>query len=81
MPAEGDPMKLYIFKSGASAELRAFADDLRGDRLPGQFGPWEVIGAVAAGNAPPHGFKRDQIEKSISEQGFQLWRLKPKKPT
>jgi hypothetical protein len=27
---------------------------------------------------PPHNFSRSAIEKAINEQGFQLWRVKPK---
>jgi hypothetical protein len=73
------PLRIYVFKSGANNDLRAFAGDLRGSRLPEQFGPWQAIGTVAPDRDPPHAFPRDQIEKSISDQGFQLWRMRPKK--
>lgn len=72
-------MRIYVFKSGANSALRAFAGDLIGSKLPDQFGPWQAVGAVAPDKAPPHAFPRDQIEKSINDQGFQLWRLRPKK--
>jgi hypothetical protein len=71
-------MRLYVFKSDAGGELRAFAGDLTGSRLPERFGPWHAVGAVAPEAAPPHGLSRDGIEKAIDAQGFQLWRLKAK---
>ncbi len=71
-------MRLYVFKSDASGELRAFAGDITGSRLPEKFRPWHAVGAVAPGAAPPHGLSRDGIEKAIGDHGFQLWRLKPK---
>jgi len=69
-------MRLYVFKSDATGELRAFTGDLAGSRLPERFRPWHAVGAVAPGAAPPHGLSRDGIEKAIEAQGFQLWRLK-----
>jgi hypothetical protein len=69
-------MRLYVFKSDASGELRAFAGDLAGSRLPERFRPWHAVGAVAPGASPPHGLSRDDIEKAIEAPGFQLWRLK-----
>jgi hypothetical protein len=71
-------MRLYVFKSDGSGELRAFAGDLTGSKLPERFGPWHAVGAVAPEAAPPHGLSRDGIEKAIDAQGFQLWRLKAK---
>jgi hypothetical protein len=46
--------------------------------LPSQFRPWHAIGSIAADRDPPHQLSRRQIEKAINEQGFQLWRMKPK---
>lgn len=70
-------MRLFIFKSETTENLRAFAADLIGSRLPSQFKPWTAIGAVAAGADMPYRFERDAIERAIAEQGFQLWRFKP----
>jgi hypothetical protein len=70
-------MKLYIFRSGAAKELRAFTGDITGSKLPEQFRPWQAIGAVGAERAPPHKLSRGDIEESINSRGFQLWRLKP----
>jgi len=71
-------MRIYIFKSSASGELRAFAGDLAGRKLPDQFRPWHAVGVVGENDAPPHSFSRPEIEKAIDDQGFQLWRIKPK---
>jgi hypothetical protein len=71
-------MRIYIFKSDANNELRAFSDDPSGVKLPSRFRPWHAFGAIAAGNDPPHRFPRDEIEKSIRESGFQLWRMRTK---
>jgi hypothetical protein len=71
-------MRIFIFKSDASEGLRAFAGDGTGSKLPGQFGPWHVVGVVAAERNPPHKLPRDEIERAIAAQGFQLWRLKAK---
>ena len=70
-------MNIYIFKSEGKAELRAFAGDPQGSKLPGQFRPWHAVGVVSAGKALPHKFSRADIEDAIETQGFQLWRIKP----
>jgi hypothetical protein len=68
-------MRIYIFKSETRKELRAFAGDLMGSKLPKQHGPWSVTGIVAPDRAPPHNFSRPAIEEAIEGEGFQLWRL------
>jgi hypothetical protein len=72
----GDSMRLYVFRSGSSGELRAFTSDIVGGRLPPRFRPWHVVGAVAPDAAPPYGLSRECIKRAIDAQGFQLWRLK-----
>ena len=74
-------MRIFVFKSGANADLRAFAGDLDGSKLPIQFRPWHAIGSIAADGDPPHQLSRAQIEKAINDQGFQLWRVKRKTKT
>jgi hypothetical protein len=69
-------MRLYIFKSDAKSELRAFAADLTGSKLPDQFRPWHAIGIVGPGKDPPHRLSRQDIEHAIEMHGFQLWRMK-----
>jgi hypothetical protein len=69
-------MRIYIFKSDARPDLRAFSDDRSGVKLPASFRPWHAFGAVAAGNDSPHGLDRDEIERAIRDTGFQLWRMK-----
>ena len=71
-------MNIYIFKSETKADLRAFAGDVAGSKLPDQFRPWHAIGVVGAGKALPHKLSRATIEGAIEAHGFQLWRLKPK---
>jgi hypothetical protein len=76
-----DTMRIFIFKSEAKPDLRAFGGDLAGSRLPKQFSPWHAIGVVAPDRAPPHELSRDVIETAISDQGFQLWRVCKKDET
>jgi hypothetical protein len=71
-------MRLIIFKSEANSELRAFASDPGGRQLPSKFAPWHAIGVVAADREPPHKLNRDLIERAIADQGYQLFRFKPK---
>jgi hypothetical protein len=73
-------MNIYIFKSEAKSELRAFAGDAEGSRLPDQFRPWHAVGVIRPDRAPPHNLPRAAIEKAIEDAGFQLWRVKPKEP-
>jgi hypothetical protein len=68
-------MRIYIFKSETRNDLRAFAGDLTGSKLPENHGPWTATGAIGPDNAPPHNFSRDAIESAIDTAGFQLWRV------
>jgi hypothetical protein len=72
-------MRFYIFKSETRKELRAFAGDPAGSKLPQSHGPWTATGIVAAENAPPHNLSRVVIEEAIDAEGFQLWRMRKKK--
>jgi hypothetical protein len=72
-------MNIYIFKSAASRDLRAFSDDQGGQKLPKQFRPWHAVGVVKPESKPPNNLSRDVIEKSIASAGFQLWKLKEEK--
>jgi len=78
--AEGptNQMRIYIFKSETRKELRAFAGDSAGSKLPQQHGPWTAIGVVRAEADPPYNFSRGMIEQAIHGEGFQLWRLSAK---
>lgn len=69
-------MRIYIFKSDAKRELRAFAGDIAGSKLPEQFRPWHLVGAVGPDKDPPHNLSRHEIERAIASSGFQLWRMK-----
>ena len=72
----GGAMRIFIFKSEANPDLRAFGGDLVGTMLPGQFKPWRAVGAIAPNQELPYKIARDDIEKAINECGFQLFRLK-----
>jgi hypothetical protein len=67
--------RIFIFSSDAS-NLRAFAGDAAGSKLPTKFGPWHAVGVIGPHKEPPHKFVRADIEKAIDTQGFQLWRLR-----
>jgi hypothetical protein len=71
-------MDIYIFKSEAKEELRAFAGDEQGSRLPDQFRPWHAVGVASAGKTLPHKISRVVVEGAIEAHGFQLWRIKRK---
>jgi hypothetical protein len=71
-------MRIYIFKSETRSDLRAFAGDLMGSKLPENHGPWTATGAIGPDKAPPHNFSRDAIESAIGGAGFQLWRISKK---
>jgi hypothetical protein len=68
-------MHIYIFVSRTKPELHAFAGESHGERLPEKYAPWDTTGVVRPEKAPPHGFSRAAIEKSINAEGYQLWRM------
>ena len=71
-------MRIYIFKSETTRELRAFAGDLAGSKLPENHGPWSITGVITEDKVPPHNLSRGTIERAIADDGFQLWRLSKK---
>lgn len=71
-------MRIYVFKSETRKELRAFAGDPGGSKLPERHGPWTVTGIVPPERPPPFNFSREVIESAIDSVGFQLWRLREK---
>ena len=74
----GGAMRIFIFKSEANPDLGAFGGDLAGLKLPSQFKPWRVVGAIAPDRDPPYKLSRDLIETAIRDRGFQLFRLNKK---
>jgi hypothetical protein len=66
-------MRTDIFKSESRRELRAFAGNLIGDKLPKNHAPWTATGVIGSNKAP---LSRDTIEKVINAEGFQLWRTR-----
>jgi hypothetical protein len=79
MSAERRLMNIFIFKSESNRELRAFSSDKGGLNLPAKFRPWHAVGVVKPDTAPPNNLSRDVIEKSIADNGFQLYKLKAEK--
>jgi hypothetical protein len=69
-------MRIYMFKSEKRPDLRAFAGDLVGSKLPQRHGPWAATGVVGPDRAPPYDLSRVAIETAINAEGFQLWRLR-----
>jgi hypothetical protein len=67
-----DAMRIFIFKSDARTDLRAFGGDLAGLQLPDKFKPWRVVGAIAPNQEFPYKISRADVEMAIREQGFQL---------
>jgi hypothetical protein len=67
-------MRLFMFRSENDRELHAFAGDAGGRQLPSRHGPWTAVGVVRDEKDPPHKISREVIEKSIAEQGFQLYK-------
>jgi len=68
-------MRIYVFKSETRKQLRAFAGDPAGSKLPPRHGPWTATGIVPPDRAPPHNLSRDAVEKAIDAEGFQPWRV------
>ncbi len=75
------PMRIFIFKSETSPDLRAFGGDLAGSRLPVQFRPWHAIGSIAPEGEFPYKLSRESIETAINDSGYQLWRMRKKSTT
>lgn len=69
-------MQIYMFASEAGSNLRAFAGDPAGSKLPENHGPWAAVGSLRSDQHPPHQFSRAKIEQAIKFVGFQLWRMK-----
>ena len=69
-------MRLFMFKSESNRGLHAFALDSRGEQLPSRHGPWTAVGVVREDKDPPYRISRKAIEKSITDHGFQLYKIK-----
>jgi len=73
-----DAVRIFIFKSEARTDLRAFGAIWQGLQLPDKFKPWRVVGAIAPNQEFPYKISRADVEMAIREHGFQLFRLKEK---
>jgi hypothetical protein len=69
-------MRVFIFKSQTRQNLCAFAGDMAGSRLPEKYGPWRLINTAPRGGALPYDVPRPAIERAITLEGFQMFRMK-----
>jgi hypothetical protein len=74
--AHSQPLDLFMFKSATKNGLHAFTGDAAGKQLPHRFRPWRAQGMIERNDAPPHGLPRSEIEQSIRDSGYQLWRVR-----
>jgi hypothetical protein len=74
--APEQPVDLFMFKSQSRQGLHAFTGDRAGEQLPRRFRPWQAQGMIDRNQAPPHALSRAAIERSIRDNGFQLWRIR-----
>ncbi|HEX2429756.1 MAG TPA: hypothetical protein VHK03_03195 [Aestuariivirgaceae bacterium] len=74
--APEQPVDLFMFKSQSRQGLHAFTGDRAGEQLPRRFRPWQAQGMIDRNQAPPHALSRSAIERSIRDNGFQLWRIR-----
>ncbi len=72
---------LFMYSSKKKKGLFCFSGDSSGAGLPVSLAPWLAIGVLRLDQAPPHGLSRQTIEAGIRENGYQLWREKPKAPS
>ena len=69
-------MRVFTFKSQTRQNLCAFAGDMVGSRLPEKFGPWRLMNTAPRGGALPYDVPRLPVERAITLEGFQLFRMK-----
>jgi hypothetical protein len=74
--SDSQRLDLFMFKSATKHGLHAFAGDAAGKQLPHRFRPWRAQGMIGRNAAPPHGLPRSEIEQSIRDSGYQLWRVR-----
>jgi hypothetical protein len=70
------PLDLFMFKSQSRQGLHAFTSDRAGEQLPRRFRPWQAQGMIDKSQPPPHALSRSAIERSIRDNGFQLWQIR-----
>ena len=49
---ESGSMRIFMFTSGAVADLHAFAGDEAGTKLPSKYGPWGLTGTLGSRQSP-----------------------------
>ena len=63
----------YVFRSGGSADLRAFTDEVSGEKLPAADGPWSLEQTISPDEEWTLGISRAVVATGILENGFYLW--------
>ena len=69
---------IYMYRSTKTKGLFCFSLNRLPAELPESLSPWRRFGVVRAAEKLPHGLKRESIEPGIRENGYQLYRRKPK---
>jgi hypothetical protein len=67
---------IYLFRSGASANVFGVTNQADGERLPPQLAPWTGVRVIRPDQALPHGLPRKAVESGIATNGYQLFRNK-----
>jgi hypothetical protein len=63
----------YVFQSGRSTELRGFAEDAAGTKLPLEYGPWTLVQQITPDQGWDLGISRAVVATAVLENGFYLW--------
>jgi PRC-barrel domain len=71
----------FIFKSGNSPDLRGFAEDASGSRLPPEYGPWALVQQIGFQDEWSLGISRAVVATGILENGFYLWGPREQRPS
>ena len=71
---------IYQFSSTSRSDLGAFTRDRSASSLPQKYGPWSLVGTIDPYQRLPFKFSRETVEAEIKRQGFQLWRMREKRP-
>ena len=69
---------IYLYRSTKTKGLFCFSMSREADGLPASLSPWRRFGVVKPAEKLPHGLARADVEGGIAENGYQLYRHKPK---
>jgi hypothetical protein len=63
-------MRICVFKSETTDQLRAFAGNPEVNKLPRQHGPWTATGTIAPDKAPPYNLPRSRKQSTQKAVNF-----------